>query len=76
MEAELQPEMSFSLGTVSLYTAILACLCTAWIVVKRNRKEYKLVGHVSSLYVYPIKSCAGVPLEEASCTELGIKYDR
>jgi uncharacterized protein YcbX len=31
---------------------------------------------VSGLYTYPIKSCAGIELQEAEFTELGIAYDR
>jgi len=31
---------------------------------------------VSGLYYYPIKSCAGIPLEEAVLTERGIVHDR
>ncbi len=31
---------------------------------------------VTSIYTYPIKSCAGIELQEAVCDELGIVYDR
>ena len=33
-------------------------------------------GVVSALYVYPIKSCAGVPVQEAVMTETGLEFDR
>ena len=31
---------------------------------------------ISGLYVYPIKSCAGVALQDATLTETGLEFDR
>ncbi len=31
---------------------------------------------ISRLYVYPVKSCAGVPVQEAILTETGLEFDR
>jgi uncharacterized protein YcbX len=31
---------------------------------------------ISALWVYPVKSCAGVPLQEAILTETGLEFDR
>ncbi|MGH8831823.1 MAG: MOSC domain-containing protein, partial [Polaromonas sp.] len=31
---------------------------------------------ISRLYVYPVKSCAGVPVQEAILTEAGLEFDR
>ena len=35
-----------------------------------------LAARISGLYVYPIKSCAGVPVKEALLTETGLEFDR
>ena len=35
-----------------------------------------LTAVVSRLYVYPVKSCAGVAVEEALLTETGLEFDR
>ena len=31
---------------------------------------------ISSLYVYPVKSCGGVPVQQAILTETGLEFDR
>lgn len=33
-------------------------------------------GHITHLYIYPVKSCAAIRLEEADCSELGLSHDR
>ena len=38
--------------------------------------DYKEVAKVTSLYYYPIKSCRGISVTEADCSEYGITYDR
>ena len=35
-----------------------------------------LRGVISQLLVYPVKSCAGVPVQEAILTETGLEFDR
>ncbi|MGH8805086.1 MAG: MOSC N-terminal beta barrel domain-containing protein, partial [Polaromonas sp.] len=35
-----------------------------------------LAAVISRLYVYPVKSCAGVPVQEAILTETGLEFDR
>ena len=42
----------------------------------RRRKHFKFVGTVSSLNVYPVKSCKGINLKKANCVETGIEFDR
>ena len=34
------------------------------------------MAQVVGLFVYPVKSCHGVALAEAVCTEYGIEHDR
>jgi len=41
---------------------------------KQLVKSWKAVGHVSSLHVYPIKSCHGIQVEEAECQNLGLVH--
>jgi hypothetical protein len=33
-------------------------------------------GHIAGLYVYPVKSCAGIALQQALLTETGLDLDR
>ncbi|XP_075042930.1 mitochondrial amidoxime-reducing component 1-like [Mixophyes fleayi] len=40
---------------------------------RRNRVELRLVGTVSQLIIYPIKSCRGISVQEAECLELGLR---
>lgn len=39
-------------------------------------KDYREVAKVTALYYYPIKSCRGISVNEAECSESGIKHDR
>ena len=38
--------------------------------------SFDFSGVISALYVYPIKSCAGVQVQEAIMTETGLEFDR
>ncbi|XP_038617108.1 mitochondrial amidoxime reducing component 2-like [Tachyglossus aculeatus] len=40
---------------------------------RRSRRCRRQVGAVSELWIYPIKSCKGVAVPEAQCTELGLR---
>ena len=31
---------------------------------------------IASLYVYPVKSCRGIPMQQAQLTARGLQYDR
>lgn len=37
---------------------------------------FRQVGYVSGLFIYPVKSCAGIELENAMCFTEGIQFDR
>lgn len=39
---------------------------------KRNYRNFKLVGTVSRIYIYPVKSCKGIRLTEAECLKTGM----
>ncbi|KAJ1157705.1 hypothetical protein NDU88_010405 [Pleurodeles waltl] len=60
-----------------LCAAVLGVGLTAswlWKKRRRSRRELRQVGVVSQLFIYPVKSCRGIPLEEAECTKLGLKH--
>lgn len=40
---------------------------------RRRRPGLQPVGRVSALFVYPIKSCRGVAIQQAELTELGLR---
>lgn len=44
------------------------------IQMRQKRDErFELVGTVKELICYPVKSCKGVYVEEAACTDYGLK---
>ncbi|XP_053239114.1 mitochondrial amidoxime reducing component 2-like isoform X1 [Podarcis raffonei] len=80
--------MAASLGRFSmpaLPSSRLALFCASVAVVglgaaaawrwgrRRARRELVRVGAVSSLAIYPVKSCQGLPLESAELTKLGVR---
>jgi uncharacterized protein YcbX len=40
------------------------------------RADFDVAGVVAGLFVYPIKSCAGIAVQEAVLTETGLAFDR
>ena len=43
----------------------------------RNKKGHRReVGVVSEMYLYPVKSCKGIPIASGECTSRGLRYDR
>ncbi|XP_036610494.1 mitochondrial amidoxime-reducing component 1-like isoform X2 [Trichosurus vulpecula] len=66
------------LGAAALGLAVAAALgAAAWSTRgrrwRRRRRQLQQVGTVAQLWIYPIKSCKGVPVNEAECTELGLR---
>ncbi|XP_071996195.1 mitochondrial amidoxime-reducing component 1-like isoform X2 [Engystomops pustulosus] len=62
--------------TLLLWAAGLGVSITlAWLYLSRKRrtKQLRRVGEVSQLFLYPLKSCKGIPLQEAECREYGLK---
>ncbi|KAL4828997.1 hypothetical protein H8958_019548 [Nasalis larvatus] len=39
----------------------------------RRRRRLQQVGTVAKLWIYPVKSCKGVPVSEAECTAMGLR---
>ena len=63
--------------TIPLSLPLLAFVHYRW-RQRRLRKieHYKQVGHVTGLFIYPVKSCAGISLETAHCLTEGLQLDR
>ncbi|XP_018427550.1 PREDICTED: mitochondrial amidoxime-reducing component 1 [Nanorana parkeri] len=51
-----------------------ATMAVTWLFLSRGKKKHvRKVGEVSQLFLYPVKSCKGVPLQEAECRDYGLK---
>ena len=59
------------LGGVAASATIL--LVVGYFIYRRRRKEYQVVGTVSRICLYPIKSCRGIDLQAAQCTTSGLQ---
>jgi uncharacterized protein YcbX len=38
--------------------------------------EFDVTGTIARLFIYPVKSCAGIEVQEAVLTETGLDLDR
>ncbi|KAL5008262.1 hypothetical protein ScPMuIL_013843 [Solemya velum] len=47
----------------------------AW-VRHQKKKRFQCIGHVSSLYCYPVKSCKGISLKSGYCTRTGLSCSK
>ena len=54
----------------------LAGLAALWWERKEKRRSYKEVGRVSDLFIYPVKSCKGIRVNDIKCFKEGMEYDR
>ena len=61
---------------ISLPVLSVAYYCWKHRQVIRIPEHFEQVGHVSGLFVYPVKSCAGISLTTAKCLTAGIEFDR
>ncbi|XP_077014020.1 mitochondrial amidoxime reducing component 2 isoform X2 [Tamandua tetradactyla] len=63
------------LGVAALALAAVALGAVAWRGARpwRRRRRLQRVGTVAQLWIYPIKSCKGVPVGAAECTALGLR---
>ncbi|CAG5124321.1 unnamed protein product [Candidula unifasciata] len=59
-----------TLGTIAVAAAVVTA---AVFLSKRKQKKYELVGKVSALNCYPVKSCGGITNDVAFCTVSGIQ---
>ncbi len=58
------------------FSGIIQRLLSSRGTVSERSTQGSVVGFVESLYVYPIKSCRAVGVEEAENLSVGLKYDR
>lgn len=47
-------------------------IIAGYLLSKQRDDPYELVGRVSALYCYPIKSFRGLTVEKGECTALGL----
>ncbi|XP_078675967.1 mitochondrial amidoxime reducing component 2-like [Branchiostoma floridae x Branchiostoma belcheri] len=59
----------------ALATAAVATAGVAYLTWRRSRRQYVPVGHVSKIYVHPVKSCRGLEVGEAEVTKLGLRLE-
>ena len=63
--------------TIPLSLTLFAFAHYRWRQRKQRKIEhYEQVGHVTGLFIYPVKSCAGISLETADCLTEGLQFDR
>ena len=48
---------------------------------QRNQKKlehlvFEKIGHVTGIFIYPVKSCKGISLESSNCCIEGLELDR
>jgi len=55
-------------------TSLLKHVASSWISTSIAPKEFHLVGEVSQLFIYPMKSGKAIELETAECTTFGLRY--
>ncbi|XP_072503892.1 mitochondrial amidoxime-reducing component 1-like isoform X2 [Notamacropus eugenii] len=63
----------FVAAALGLAAAAAALGATAWSTGGQLRRRLRQVGTVAQLWIYPIKSCKGVPVNEAECTKVGLR---
>ncbi|CAB4032881.1 mitochondrial amidoxime reducing component 2-like [Paramuricea clavata] len=62
---------------LSVLSSAVAAGIGLWLAYKYfYRKKLGKRGAVKSLYIYPVKSCAGIKLEQAEITKIGVLLDR
>ncbi|XP_054432592.1 mitochondrial amidoxime reducing component 2-like [Pteronotus mesoamericanus] len=62
------------LGGAALGLAAVALGTVVWRRTRsRRRRRLQQVGTVTKLWIYPVKSCKGVPVSEAECTAMGLR---
>lgn len=59
-------------ASAAVSVAILIHLYQKW-KINRPPNEWELVGKVTQLYIYPLKSGKRIPLKTAECTKFGLK---
>ncbi|CAH3140548.1 unnamed protein product [Pocillopora meandrina] len=61
---------------ISVPVVALAGIAALWWQREKRERSYIEVGRVSSLIIYPVKSCKGIRVDNAKCFKEGMEYDR
>lgn len=61
---------------IGLPVLALAGLAALWWRKKERGLTYREVGRVSELFIYPVKSCKGIRVDEVKCFKEGMEFDR
>lgn len=49
-------------------------IAVCWVRGSQPPSSARCVGHVTAVKLYPVKSLGGIALDEAQCTQIGLKY--
>jgi len=49
-------------------------IAVCWVRGSQPPSSARCVGHVTAVKLYPVKSLGGIALDEAECTQIGLKY--
>ena len=58
------------------FVALAGIAALNWWRQHAKERSFKEVGRVSGLFVYPVKSCKGIRMDNVKCFKEGMEYDR
>ncbi|KAJ7365553.1 Mitochondrial amidoxime reducing component 2 [Desmophyllum pertusum] len=61
---------------IGLPVVALASIAALWWRGKERTRSYKEMGRVSGLFIYPVKSCKGIRVDDVKCFREGMEFDR
>ncbi|KAJ7365551.1 Mitochondrial amidoxime reducing component 2 [Desmophyllum pertusum] len=61
---------------IGLPVVALAGFAALWWQRNERRRSYMEVGRVSGLFLYPVKSCKGIRVDDVKCFKEGMEFDR
>ena len=61
---------------IGLPVVVLAGFAALWWQGKEKRRSFEEIGRVSGLFIYPVKSCKGIPVDDVKCFKEGMEFDR
>ncbi|KAL9953901.1 hypothetical protein ACROYT_G041374 [Oculina patagonica] len=61
---------------IGLPVVALAGFVALWWHRSEKKRSYKEIGRVSGLFIYPVKTCKGISVDEVKCFKEGMEHDR
>ena len=61
---------------IGLPVVALAGFAALWWQRNERRRSYTEVGRVSDLFIYPVKSCKRIRVDDVKCFKEGMQFDR